>query len=533
MEVGPGYPPFRTSDLNAHSAAFAPTGDHLLVASATADSTTVLARDPLSGSLQVADVEVGVGGFQVAVSGDGRHVYTTSIDALAVLELDSATGDLTLVDVEVDDVSGVDGLHAPGDVEVSPDDAHVYVSSRTDAAISVFSRNGSTGELDFVEAVYDGAGGITGLDGPGALAFSPDGSHLYVAGAPSSTSDDSLVVFSRDPGTGALSFVEVHFEGAAGVVGLDDPSDVQVSPDGAQVYVASVRSRGIAVFARTPATGALALLGHVSDEDPATSVGWPSALAFRPDGSLLYVASILPELGRVSAHARNASTGGLVLVDQEAEGQSGVTGLESPRDVLVSPDDRHVYVAASRLAVLEPGFSGCYAAPMPDCRTGEKSTLSIRESIVPQKRSVAWSLEKGDQTGPEDFDPDTTNHLALCVWDESGLTTLALRALVPADPDCSEVQGKAGCWKTVGGARFKYRDAFETPEGVKSVKLAAGESGKTAIKLNAKGEHVGPVALPLGLPVRVQLQAANGECWEAVYASATKSDASRFKAKSP
>jgi len=38
--------------------------------------------------------------------------------------------------------------------------------------------------------------------------------------------------------------------------------------------------------------------------------------------------------------------------------------------------------------------------------------------------------------------------------------------------------------------------------------------------------------LPLALPLRVQLQASNGECWEAVYSTSLENDAAGFRAQS-
>jgi hypothetical protein len=38
--------------------------------------------------------------------------------------------------------------------------------------------------------------------------------------------------------------------------------------------------------------------------------------------------------------------------------------------------------------------------------------------------------------------------------------------------------------------------------------------------------------LPFTAPVRVQLQADNGQCWEATYSTATRSNAPQFQAKS-
>ena len=55
-------------------------------------------------------------------------------------------------------------------------------------------------------------------------------------------------------------------------------------------------------------------------------------------------------------------------------------------------------------------------------------------------------------------------------------------------------------------------------------------------KIRAKGHGIllpfltGPAPVPL--PLRVQLQAANGNCWEAVYSTASQNDGIVFKGDS-
>src|SRR5262249_37926604 len=140
-------------------------------------------------------------------------------------------GGLTQIDVDTDGVSGVDGIHSASAAAVSPDGAHVYVTGRSDNAVAVFSRAGD-GTLTFVEVKKDGVGGVDGIGQASGVAVSPDGAHVYVTGA----LDDAVAVFSRNAGTGALTFVEVKKDGVGGVDGLKSASSVVVSPDGAHVY---------------------------------------------------------------------------------------------------------------------------------------------------------------------------------------------------------------------------------------------------------------------------------------------------------
>ena len=192
------------------------------LAFAGAALTGILLKPAPAGATALSLSEAGIGPsvfagpVSVTVSPDGSHVYATGGRAIVVFERDEATGLLQSLETQMDGEGGVDGIAGAASVATSPDGTSVYVVGFDDDAVALFARNAQTGTLTFVEARIDGVGGVRGLDGAAGVAVSPDGMFVYVAGA----IDGALAVFERDGQTGALTFIEAHFDGVGGVDGL-------------------------------------------------------------------------------------------------------------------------------------------------------------------------------------------------------------------------------------------------------------------------------------------------------------------------
>src|SRR4051794_14326185 len=129
---------------------------------------------------------------------------------------EGVNGSLTYLEQDKNGVGGVSGINAALDVAVSPDGANVYAVGSASNAVATFTRNPSTGALTFLEEDVDGAGGVDGIATARGVAVSPDGGSVYVTG----NTDNAVATFDRDPGTGALTFVEMDTDGVAGVDGI-------------------------------------------------------------------------------------------------------------------------------------------------------------------------------------------------------------------------------------------------------------------------------------------------------------------------
>ncbi|MEM9181730.1 MAG: beta-propeller fold lactonase family protein [Pseudomonadota bacterium] len=337
------------------NAAWSPDSRHLYTVSSIDSAVTLLSLDA-SGNLTIDQILMngvdGLTGLQgangVAVSPDGRHVYVAARDdsALSVFSRDENSGELTFVESIFDDTDGVDGLRQAWSVAVAPDGSAVYATGREDDAVASFARDANTGALTFVDVDIDRSGVVSGMFRPEAVAVSPDGNHVYVA----SNADDAVVVFAVDGPTGSLDFLE--FWEAPGffgqdendVEGLNGASEVLVSPDGLNVYVAARSGDAIVTFDRVPSTGLLTPTDLVeNDVDGATGLDGVVDLAVA--GDRVYAVAVSDHL---TTYARDATTGALTQISDIEDGVGGVEGLDFVGSVTVSPDGAYLTTTSVR-----------------------------------------------------------------------------------------------------------------------------------------------------------------------------------------
>ena len=162
----------------------------------------------------------------------------------------------------------------------------MYVASTSDAAISVFARNPDTGALTFSSAVKNGVGGVSGLFGALALVLTADGHYLYAA----AFVDSALTVYSRNAQTGALTQIQTMFDGQGGVDGLNGVTQLALSADEESLYSSGYFDGAVAAFDRDPATGLLTFVRQRSYEAGVTpDLGNVNGIAVSPDGGTVYV----------------------------------------------------------------------------------------------------------------------------------------------------------------------------------------------------------------------------------------------------
>ncbi len=207
----------------------------------------------------------------------------------------------------------------PKGLVVSPDGANVYAADEGSSAIDVFSRNLLTGTLTLTGCVGEHAGcqpttPEKAVERPFSVVVSPDGANVYAASVGSNAIDE----FARNASTGALTYLGcigqlsgcTHTPSAEQVTA---PLTIVISADGANVYIAG--GAAVTTFSRNAATGLLAFEGCQGNEVPACQTVGPTGsfhaaggLAISPDGHNVYVGA---QVGTISTFTRDTATGAL------------------------------------------------------------------------------------------------------------------------------------------------------------------------------------------------------------------------------
>ncbi len=443
-------------------------------------------RDSATGTLTYAGIinnsTNGVTGLTyptgITNSPDGKFVYVADTSgSLFTFSRDVTTGSLTFVGKLQDDVGGIDGLSGARDVAISPDGKSLFVTGQYENAFTFFNRDASTGALTYVGSIKNGVGGADGLTQPQGLTVSPDGRFVYVA----SPDDDAISIFSRDATTGAMTYVGVVRDGQDGAGDLDSFSRLTVSPDGRSVVAVSSSNHSLVLFDRDTTTGALTFAKKLVDGvDGIDKLGGPGHVLVSPDGKFVYVAAAhdkvvasfsLSELP-ATATAYTEDGGAVALLPNAVLSDADSTDLKRITVTLTATPDG----AAESLSAtgLPGGITAAYDA------TTRTLTLSGNATVADYQ--AALRLVKYANTSNE---PTTTNRdFTVTVTDTDNLSSAALNATltVTAVNDAPTLTATANAdAKTPAGsgtAVSLFHDTaistVEAGQGVKGLTLTVG-----------------------------------------------------------
>ncbi len=287
----------------------------------------------------------------------------------------------------------------PQAVAIDPQGRHAWVANRSDLSISSYSIDPATGTLTQLGLPY----ALPGT--PGGLTADRAGDYLYV-----SIEDQDQVLGLRILTGGTLLQIDSAATGSG-------PGDVSIDPTGQFLYVSNRGQSPHTISAFSVLEGKF--LSGKSDE---AAPGHPGKLRFAPDGAFAYVA--LESSRLVVPYSIDAQTGTLTA---EASGSTAIS--TNPTAVSVTPDGLFAYAAVPGNAS-ESGFISRFAVdPASGDLTGLGETyvgLSPRDLVVgPSGRYLYVANEGGDDLSMFSIDP-TSGELSLVDQSPAGLAPEAL-----------------------------------------------------------------------------------------------------------
>jgi 6-phosphogluconolactonase (cycloisomerase 2 family) len=287
----------------------------------------------------------------VAISRDGEHVYVTGAgddDGVSVFRRNQRNQKLSFVQDLADDTDGVNGLATAEDVAVSPDGRFVYVTGYGDDALAVFKRNPRSGRLRFDTAKLNLQGDNDRMDGPVGVSVSPDNDFVYVT---AQDDDANSITWFERTRRGKHKFAGNLRNGQRGVENMVDPWGMDLTRDGKRLYVAANSddaepepgTGAVIAFERNARTGKLRFLQSIAETDGAESrLGYAFVPDVSPDDRHLYVAATDDD---AIVAFKIKRSGRLREIQARVDGGSGGNLLADPYDVAVTPDGRSVYSA--------------------------------------------------------------------------------------------------------------------------------------------------------------------------------------------
>ncbi len=273
----------------------------------------------------------------VAASPDGQTLYGVNTQKNILIV---ANADLTQRQTFMDQAAQANGVTVTGlagaiAVAVSPNGQNVYVAGSGDSEVAVFAQSAS-GDLTFLQSFpVAGIGTLSSL----AVYGSPEGStNLVVVGG-----SGGVAEFHGDTATGQL-------DSPAGNTTVTATSGLAISRDGTLVYATSRTNNALSVLS---ATGLNLVGSYTNASVTAANSGTPAdtlldarAVAVSQDDQFVYV--IGENSGTLTVFERNLSTDVLTWIETLQDGINGARGLADATDVAVSSSGRYVYVTSSQ-----------------------------------------------------------------------------------------------------------------------------------------------------------------------------------------
>ncbi len=288
---------------------------------------TITSAPPPAGDQPQSIVVDPTGNFAYVMdeNGDGGYVFMYTIDPTTGTL--ASIGAVSTYGYGIDYGDGITG----GSVTVDPFGKFVYVTNsgnvynydeEAEGVVAMYTIDATTGALTTTGTI---TGNCPGLCFPTSVVVDPSGKFAYMANGENPGSVGSVLVYTINATTGALTPVGMIDTGIG-------PVSVAVDPAGKFAYVTDSGSSDVSMYTINATTGALTSIGAI-----ATGTG-PASLTVDPSGKFAYVTN--SDSKDVSMYTINATTGALTSIGTIAAGTGAVS-------LAVDPAGKFAYVTNS------------------------------------------------------------------------------------------------------------------------------------------------------------------------------------------
>lgn len=270
-----------TNSLGLHGAtglAKSPDENHLYVVSKAANALLAFSTSGQGSGLHFLEEHIdGVGGanylggvHKLSLPSEGQYVATLSSDeeAVTIFKRNSSTGTLNILEELKQGANGITSLSAPDSLIWSRDSRFLLIGSSLNRRIAIFRRELSSQKMKLVNTLTNV--GVT------AMEWTKNGRFLFVASA----SDSAINTYSFDKETGEPSLLSVHQNNVGGIKDMSEPLDLVISNSGRNLYVAVNGDKSVVSFQVNPSTGALTFVDSYTN-----NIGGLNSITMTPDGS--------------------------------------------------------------------------------------------------------------------------------------------------------------------------------------------------------------------------------------------------------
>ncbi|MDP2114005.1 MAG: beta-propeller fold lactonase family protein, partial [Bacteroidota bacterium] len=266
-------------------------------------------------------------------SPDNEFVYLTDFMGVMVFKRDVKTGKIAHIQ-SIEGDSDYKMFHSISSIKISMDGTKVYILSKYNNSIVLFSRDKTTGKLLYSGTIKNGQNKIRGIVDATDILMSKNDKHLYTL-AEYGTNN---IGFYNRTSDGKLEFEKnITWQELGPEIGA--VKDFQLSPDEKCMYISSTNMYGIRILNRDVVSGDLTFYKSYTDADTGLSGEKISEFVIPDDGKNLYAATD----NSMVHYEIDQTTHDLKFITKLiTDGKTG-SGIPGQKKIITSNDGKNIY----------------------------------------------------------------------------------------------------------------------------------------------------------------------------------------------